>query len=114
MARRNFTHRGVLAATTMVLALFAGCSVGPDYVRPALKPPGNYKEIDGWQMAQPKDNVIRGPWWEIFNELELNALEEQVDVSNQNIVAAEAPPAPTLVLRANSLSIAPGHVPAAS
>ncbi len=90
MAKSNFTPIGVLAVTTVILALFAGCSVGPDYVRPVLKPPQNYKEIDGWRMAQPQDNIIRGPWWEIFNEPELNALEEQVDVSNQNIVAAEA------------------------
>ncbi len=86
----NHASVGILAAATMTFLFVAGCTVGPDYIRPGLKPPVNYKEIDGWQMAQPKDNVIRGPWWEIFNEPELNALEEQVDVSNQNIVAAEA------------------------
>ncbi len=86
----NHASVGILAAATMTFLFVAGCTVGPNYVRPGLKPPANYKEIDGWQMAQPKDNVIRGPWWEIFNEPELNTLEEQVDVSNQNIVAAEA------------------------
>ncbi len=79
-----------MATAAAGLLFLAGCTVGPNYVRPEFKAPANYKEIDGWKMAQPKDNVIRGKWWEVFNEPELNALEEQVEVSNQNIVAAEA------------------------
>jgi NodT family efflux transporter outer membrane factor (OMF) lipoprotein len=49
-----------------------------------------YKEMNGWKVAQPKDDVIRGVWWEVFADRQLNALEAQVDVSNQNIVMAEA------------------------
>ena len=41
-------------------------------------------------MAQPKDDALRGKWWEIFNDPQLNALEEKVNVSNQNIAAAAA------------------------
>ena len=69
--------------------LLAACSVGPDYVRPRAEVPAGYKEIDGWKVAQPQDNSLRGPWWEMFNEPELNALESQVKVSNQNVAAAE-------------------------
>jgi NodT family efflux transporter outer membrane factor (OMF) lipoprotein len=64
--------------------------VGPDYVRPTAEAPSAYKEGEGWKQAEPQDHVIRGAWWEIFNNAELNALEEQVNISNQNVAAAEA------------------------
>jgi NodT family efflux transporter outer membrane factor (OMF) lipoprotein len=75
---------------TAVAALIAGCAVGPDYVRPSAPVPAAYKEIEGWKPAQPQDDKIRGKWWELFNDPDLNALEEQVNISNQNIVQAEA------------------------
>ena len=43
-----------------------------------------------WKAAQPNDQIARGKWWEIFQDPQLNALEEQVNVSNQNLKAAEA------------------------
>ena len=82
-------RRGIAAAAGMLI-FFAGCSVGPDYVRPPAETPVNYKENAGWKVAQPRDELPRGKWWEIYNDPQLNALEEQVDISNQNIVAAEA------------------------
>jgi NodT family efflux transporter outer membrane factor (OMF) lipoprotein len=45
----------------------------------------NFHDTDGWKVANPQDAMIRGKWWEIFNEPELNALEEQLNVNNQNI-----------------------------
>ncbi len=79
-----------MAALTTLLALLSACTVGPDYVRPAVEVPAVYKEVDGWKTAQPKDDIIRGAWWELFNDPDLNALEEQIDISNQTVVAAEA------------------------
>jgi NodT family efflux transporter outer membrane factor (OMF) lipoprotein len=73
-----------------VLTLMTGCAVGPDYVRPTVITPDAYKEVDGWKVAQPKDDVIRGAWWEIFGDPQLNALEAQVSLSNQNLAVAEA------------------------
>ena len=73
-----------------VLALLSGCAVGPDYVRPEAEVPASYKEIEGWRVAQPKDHLIRGPWWEIFEDPQLNTLQEQVNISNQSIAVAEA------------------------
>ena len=70
--------------------LFTACTVGPDYVRPTAPVPPVYKELEGWKVAQPKDESIRGAWWEIFQDPHLNALEEQVNVSNQNLAVAEA------------------------
>ena len=54
--------------------------------------PPHFKEAppDGWKEAQPSDGVLRGKWWEIFNDPALNALEEQVNISNQNVLQAEA------------------------
>jgi len=81
----------------------AGCMVGPKYhapsaVTPPAQTPAAYKELtpadyqntEGWKVAQPKDDALRGKWWEIFNDPQLNALEERVNVSNQNIAAAAA------------------------
>jgi NodT family efflux transporter outer membrane factor (OMF) lipoprotein len=66
------------------------CSVGPPYQRPEVQIPAGYKELNGWKVAQPRDDVSRGQWWEIFQDPQLNALAEQVNVANQNIAAAEA------------------------
>ena len=52
--------------------------------------PPQFKEAPGWTQGQPIDDMHRGKWWEIFGDPALNALEEQIDVSNQNLAAAEA------------------------
>ena len=71
--------------------LFTACSVGPDYVTPtAPTPVANYKELGDWKQAQPRDDMIRGKWWEIYHDPQLNALEDQVNISNQNVLQAEA------------------------
>jgi NodT family efflux transporter outer membrane factor (OMF) lipoprotein len=77
-------------AALLVATLSACTVVGPDYVRPTAITPDAYKEIDGWKVAQPKDAVIRGSWWEMFGDPQLNALEPQVSISNQNLAVAEA------------------------
>jgi NodT family efflux transporter outer membrane factor (OMF) lipoprotein len=71
-------------------ALLAGCTVGPNYKRPAAEVPPAYKEVGDWKPAQPNDQNIPGNWWEIFQDPQLNALEQQVSVSNQNLKVAEA------------------------
>ena len=84
-----------LAATSCLLA---GCTVGPKYHAPTADTPAAYKELtpadykntEGWKVAQPKDDALRGKWWEIFGDPQLNALEEKVNVWNQNIAAAAA------------------------
>jgi NodT family efflux transporter outer membrane factor (OMF) lipoprotein len=84
------TSRMALAAAAGALILTAGCTVGPDYVRPTTVAPETYKEMAGWKVAEPKDELARGAWWEIYHDPELNALEEKVNISNQNIATAEA------------------------
>lgn len=88
------------AAIALVCAavLLQGCNVGPKYHRPSVQSPATFKEVtpedlkkmDGWKVAEPKDTELHGKWWEIFGDPELNALEEQVSVSNQNVAAAFA------------------------
>ncbi len=81
----------IVLPPTMILVL-AGCSIGPKYQPPAMPAPAAYKEspsqfkeTDGWKVAAPSDAMLRGKWWEIFKDPELNALEEQLDIDNQNI-----------------------------
>lgn len=93
--KRNFRLRigfrilSYITSSAFITTL-AACSVGPDYVRPAAVVPAGYKEMKGWKVAQPKDETIKGAWWEMFNDPVLNSLEEQVVISNQNVAAAEA------------------------
>jgi NodT family efflux transporter outer membrane factor (OMF) lipoprotein len=98
-ARQKVNRPGRIA--TLALLVFAflgllGCNVGPKYLRPVVPVPSAFKESgpqqapDGtvWEPAQPQDAILRGKWWEIYQEPELNALEEKLNVSNQNIARA--------------------------
>jgi len=67
-----------------------GCTVGPKYHRPAAEVPPAYKEVGDWKPAQPNDQSFGSNWWEIFQDPQLNALELQVNISNQNLKASEA------------------------
>jgi NodT family efflux transporter outer membrane factor (OMF) lipoprotein len=74
----------------MVAFQICGCTVGPNYRRPAAEVPTAYKELGNWKEAQPNDQNLGGNWWEMFQDPQLNGLELQVNVSNQNLKAAEA------------------------
>ncbi len=86
----RFLKCSMIFSIVVTVCFFASCAVGPDYVRPAAEAPGTYKEIGTWKQAEPQDHLVRGAWWGIFNNSELNGLEEQVNISNQNLAAAEA------------------------
>lgn len=70
--------------------LLASCAIGPDYKRPDAQTPAAYKEMADWKLAAPKDELSRGKWWSVFGDKELDALIEQVSVSNQSLKASEA------------------------
>ncbi len=82
-----------MMASAVVLS---GCMVGPKYVRPdaptapAFKETSDWKEGDGWKLAQPNDAALKGKWWELYGDQELNLLEEQVDPGNQTLKIAQA------------------------
>ena len=98
-----------LALPVLAALLMASCTVGPRYHAPAPSAPPEFKEakiaptipspaagkpdptlqgLGQWQVAAPSDATLRGNWWELYNEPELNALEEQLDINNQNIQQA--------------------------
>jgi len=91
---REERRRRVIAAGVALIAGLAGCSVGPRYHAPtptqATAP--NYKESTvnfqdqpGWKVSSPQEAMLRGSWWEVFQEPELNALEDQLNINNQTI-----------------------------
>jgi len=82
--------RRICFSLTLATTLLAGCAVGPDYVLPDAAVPAAYKEAGEWKVAQPRDEASRGKWWEVFGDPQLNALIEQVEISNQNVLAADA------------------------
>jgi NodT family efflux transporter outer membrane factor (OMF) lipoprotein len=91
----KYVRIGVLGFAALLLA---SCSVGPKYARPSVPstpaykepPPDSFKESNGWKPAQPDDQTLRGNWWEMFGDPQLNQLESQIAVSNQNLKIAEA------------------------
>ncbi len=94
ITQRNPKFPACIASLAVVL--LGGCHVGPKYVSPTAPTAApEYKETaqaayadtppGAWQPAKPGDAMLKGKWWEVFNEPELNALEEQLDINNQNI-----------------------------
>jgi len=89
-------HRS-LAALALVSLFVSGCMVGPKYLKPSApmapeykeQPPESFKEDSSWKQAQPGDQTLRGDWWQIFGDSQLNALEDELTVSNQDLKVAE-------------------------
>jgi NodT family efflux transporter outer membrane factor (OMF) lipoprotein len=94
---KNFRF-AILMGVAIAAVLPNGCMVGPKYHPPAATvqpPPVSYKEVppqgtdtSEWKIGQPQDAMLRGKWWEIYNDPELNALEDQLNINNQNIKQA--------------------------
>jgi NodT family efflux transporter outer membrane factor (OMF) lipoprotein len=93
LMRTTVVHIRVTAVAATIV-LVAGC-VGPAYVKPKVDTPSAFKESSpaaytgadpgAWQPAQPQDAALKGKWWEVFGEPELNTLEDQLNIDNQNI-----------------------------
>jgi NodT family efflux transporter outer membrane factor (OMF) lipoprotein len=124
MTNPRFKTIFFLPATAVLI--LAGCRVGPVYHVPpatAQAPPASYKETPSqtqesgdWKVAQPQDAMLRGKWWEIYNDQELNDLEDKVNVDNQNIKQffENFMEARTLIAQAHSqlyptVSVGPGY-----
>jgi NodT family efflux transporter outer membrane factor (OMF) lipoprotein len=92
---KSATRTAVFAACSAALiGVLAGCLVGPKYTPPAPPPvtaasykesPVHFQDTGDWKVASPQDAMLRGKWWEVFQEPELNTLEEQLQIDNQNI-----------------------------
>jgi NodT family efflux transporter outer membrane factor (OMF) lipoprotein len=81
--------RSYMGLLTLSLLLGA-CAIGPDYQRPSLVTPAQFKQIEGWTAAVPGDALERGNWWQLYGDAELNALVERLNISNQNLATSEA------------------------
>jgi NodT family efflux transporter outer membrane factor (OMF) lipoprotein len=98
MKEVNFIRRKFPLIAVCLASLLSSCMVGPKYTKPAIpaapqygeQPPASFKEVSGWVPANPSDSELRGKWWEIFGDAQLNALEEQVPAANQTLKAADA------------------------
>ncbi|HMG86968.1 MAG TPA: efflux transporter outer membrane subunit [Terracidiphilus sp.] len=100
--RQALNERLLVGCLLGLVALLAGCKVGPNYQRPDTLAPPDYKEGGSagavvpptnpaggtWKPASPSDGMLRGKWWEAYQDPQLNALEEQIAPQNQNLRAA--------------------------
>lgn len=90
------TWRGVVAFASFALLPLAGCLVGPNYHRPVAVAPPAFKGLvpptsptnGTWKQAQPSVEKLRAKWWELYDDAQLNTLEEKVATSNQSLKAA--------------------------
>ncbi|HEY1463804.1 MAG TPA: efflux transporter outer membrane subunit [Terriglobales bacterium] len=91
VTQKYFLRKSGVLAVAALAACFTGCLSGPRYSRAPVPTPPAYKEVPpDWKTAQPSDQLARGKWWEIFQDPQLNVLEDKINVSNQNLKAAQA------------------------
>jgi len=96
----QFRRAAAALAALIALGLLAGCkAVGPDYSRPGYQAPAAYKETGAsavvvpppnpaggsWQPANPSDGLLKGKWWEIYQDPQLNQLEDRIATNNQSL-----------------------------
>src|SRR5882672_6496100 len=86
--RKSFSW-SVFAVFCFGLGLIEGCSIGPKYTKPIAQTPLSYKELGNWKPAEPSDAARKDNWWEVFNDPELNSLEQKLTVSNQTLRMAQ-------------------------
>jgi len=90
-ARRAVSLRvQACAAGFVVASLLAGCAVGPNYSPEAAPVPTTFKELKGWKLADPRDQLDRGDWWTPYRDPRLAALLHEVEISNQTVAASAA------------------------
>jgi NodT family efflux transporter outer membrane factor (OMF) lipoprotein len=88
--REPRSHAGICLAFLLLGSVLAGCAVGPDYVPEAAPTPKTFKELKGWKVATPSDQLDRGDWWSLYHDAKLAALIKDVEISNQNVAAQAA------------------------
>jgi outer membrane protein, multidrug efflux system len=91
--RRAAASRAVIGPVVGLAALasaLGGCDLAPAYNPPSVALPATFKEAGKWQLAEPKDDLPRGPWWTVYKDPTLDRLEPRVDVANETLAAALA------------------------
>jgi NodT family efflux transporter outer membrane factor (OMF) lipoprotein len=90
LQRSSHYRSACLLGGLALVSVLAGCAVGPRYTRPSAPTPPSYGEADLWKSAAPADALEHGDWWGLFKDPVLDDLEQRVNISNQNIAAADA------------------------
>jgi NodT family efflux transporter outer membrane factor (OMF) lipoprotein len=85
IARTRTASRAARLLAALSLTALSACAVGPNYKRPTVVTPPAFKEAEGWAAAAPTDLLDRGPWWTLFNDPDLNKLEEECAANNQSL-----------------------------
>jgi hypothetical protein len=92
--RLKLYYLPLTGSALLLCSLLTACTPGPKYRAPAPPPLAaksykestvNFQDAEGWKVASPQDAMLRGKWWEIFNDPELNEYEDQLEINNQNI-----------------------------
>ncbi|MBV4536418.1 MULTISPECIES: efflux transporter outer membrane subunit [Pseudomonas] len=79
-----------LLGASLCALMLSACTLSPDYHRPELATPAQFKQAEGWTQANPSDAIARGAWWELYGDAGLNALVEELNRSNQTVAQYEA------------------------
>ncbi|AIN58367.1 efflux transporter outer membrane subunit [Pseudomonas soli] len=79
-----------LVSAGLCVAMLSACTLSPDYHRPEISTPPQFKQAEGWTQANPSDAVARGAWWELYGDKQLDALVEELNRSNQTVAQYEA------------------------
>ncbi|WP_313650795.1 efflux transporter outer membrane subunit [Pseudomonas soli] len=79
-----------LVSAGLCVAMLSACTLSPDYHRPEISTPAQFKQAEGWTQANPSDAVARGAWWELYGDKQLDALVEELNRSNQTVAQYEA------------------------
>jgi len=91
LALRLAVARGSrLLGASLCALLLSACAIGPDYQRPSVVTPVQFKQAEGWRQANPSDALARGAWWEVYADVQLNQLVERLNTSNQTVAQYEA------------------------
>ena len=79
-----------LLSLALCSIMLSACAIGPDYQRPPLSTPAQFKQAEGWRQASPSDALARGAWWELYGDPQLNGLVQRLNTSNQTVAQYEA------------------------
>jgi NodT family efflux transporter outer membrane factor (OMF) lipoprotein len=89
--RRLVSARGSrLLSLSLSVLMLSACAIGPDYQRPPVAEPAQYKQAEGWRQATPSDSLARGAWWELYGDQQLNGLVDKLNGANQTVAQSEA------------------------
>ena len=89
------SHRTLVFCAALGSSMVGACSIGPHYTPPGAPDVRAFKEASpalyqgadagAWRPAQPQDAAVKGKWWQMFQDPELDALEDRLNIDNQNI-----------------------------